>query len=272
VPPTVTVSIPYYGCLATIRRAVTAVLAQTHTALRLVVVNDGDPLPPWPALADLADPRLIRFDLPANHGRYFCDAIALAACDTPWWTVHDADDEAEPDWLATMLATARRHRADVVFTAQTKHTLDGTSVYAAVKRWDGTAVLRHHAHMAGLWRTDWLRLVGGPHPGYRIGYDTLLTAVAFAAGRVAVVERPLYHRHQRAGSLTQAPATRSGSPERHRARTDLRAIWPTVLGAATDTGPAAAGRIVSRTVRPADRHDVTAEAQRLTDTITRDRS
>ena len=50
---TVTVSMPFWRCHAWLRRSVDAVLGQTYRDLRLVVVNDADPVSPWPLLADI---------------------------------------------------------------------------------------------------------------------------------------------------------------------------------------------------------------------------
>lgn len=265
--PTVTVSMPYRGCPDTVRRAVDAVLNQTHTNLRLVVVNDGDTeQPPWPALADVTDPRLVRFDLAENRGRYFADAVTLAATDSPWWTVHDADDEAEPTWLETMLAAAED--ADVVFTAQRVHPLAGSrTITEKVRPYHDSDLLAHHAHMAGLWSTTWLRTVGGPHPGYRIGWDTLLTATAYAAGRVVVVDAPLYHRHRRRGSLTTSPTTGTRSAARRRVTEELRVLWPKVRAAAADGGAAAVGAVIAATVAPELRDAVAREAAALRDRL-----
>ena len=262
--PTVTVSMPYHGCPDTVRRAVDAVLNQTHTNLRLVVVNDGDTeQPPWPALADVDDPRLVRFDLAENRGRYFADAVTLAACTTPWWTIHDADDEAEPTWLEAMLAAAHESGADVVLAAQRVHQLNGRTITERVKPYHDSDRLAHHAHMAGLWSTTWLRTVGGPHPGYRIGWDTLLTATAYAAGRVVVVDEPLYHRHRRRGSLTTSTTTGTGTAARRRVQGELRDLWPRVRAAAAEGGAAAVGEVVASTVEPGLRDAVDAAAAGL---------
>lgn len=228
----VTVSVPYHGCPDTVRRAVNAVLTQTHTDLLCVVVNDGDhATPPWPALANITDPRLIRHDLADNHGRYHCDAVTLTMCDTPWWTIHDADDEADPRWLATMLETATRADADVVLTGQTVHHINGTTTIEPVLPLTDGAY-RHHAHMAGLWSTSFLRSIGGPHPAYRVGWDTMLTGAALALGAATVLPEPLYTRHRRYGSLTTARTTGMRSPLRRRTVQELRRLWPLMVDAA----------------------------------------
>ncbi|WP_160051056.1 glycosyltransferase [Nocardiopsis sp. FR26] len=258
----VTVSVPYHGCPSTIRRAVDAVLAQTHQDLVCVVVNDGDhAYPPWPHLADINDPRLRRVDLPTNRGRYFADAVTLATCTTPWWTIHDADDEADPAWLATMLEAADHQGAEVVLTAQAVHHLDGRVELDRPLPWlDGA--YRHHGHMAGLWSTTWLRSIGGPHPGYRVGWDTMLTGTALAMGAATILERPLYTRHRRRGSLTTAPATGMRSPLRRRTVVELRRLWPLMVAAAPH-GPGAVRLVLTGSRITGDWDAVTDQALRL---------
>lgn len=260
--PRVTVSIPYHGTPDTIRRAVDAVLAQTHSDLLCVVTCDGDTAtPPWPALADLADPRLVRFALPENRGRYYADATVLAASSTPWFTMHDADDAADPRWLETMLAAAAETGAEVVLTAQTVHQLNGRAVTMRPKPWTGRYAA--HGHMAGLWSTAWLRSIGGPHPGYRVGYDTIMTGAACALGAATLLQEPLYHRHRRAGSLTTAPGTGMKSAVRAAVVKELRRLWP-LLSAAAAVGPDAVREVLASTRIGAGAADtVAADAARL---------
>jgi glycosyltransferase involved in cell wall biosynthesis len=235
-PATVTVSMPYYRSQGTIRRAVDAVLAQTYPWLRLVVVNDGDTqTPPWPALADITDPRLTRVDLPTNRGRYFADAAVLAACDSEWWTVHDADDSAAPDWLETLLTGCLINGWVAAFGWQRVHGLNLGSVDVEQPGPDlqPTRRLRHLAHHAGIYRTAAVRAVGGPHPGYRIGYDTLLVNLVGRMGKLGVVPRVLYTRHLQPGSLSTSPHTGRGSPARQQARIGIQRLWARTILAGT---------------------------------------
>jgi len=225
--PTITVTMPYHGSPTTIERAVSAVLTQTHDDLRLVVVNDGDTAtPPWPHLADIDDDRLVRFDLPCNRGRYFADAVTLAACDTEWFAVHDADDWCEPDWLARLLAAAEAGSLDAVFSAQVCHGLDGRTRIERVGRLDCAGPrLRFVASHHGLYRTQALRRAGGYHPGFRVSYDTLVVNLMVLTGRAGAVDKPLYHRVARPGSLTTAETSGLGSPHRADSHARLAALY-----------------------------------------------
>lgn len=223
---TVTVSIPYHGCPFGIRRAVDSVLAQTHRDLVCVVTNDCDRInPPWPRLQDIADPRLVRYDASANRGRYFADAVVLAATDAPWFTVHDADDAAHPRWLELCLAEAEKSTADVVLTSQYVVTLRGNRVIEHPRMEVTGREMHHFGHMAGLWRTEWLKSVGGPSPYYRVGYDSLLSTIAWWFGRYSALPAPMYTRHRRRGSLTTSPKTGGKSAYRQQVRADLNNLW-----------------------------------------------
>jgi hypothetical protein len=239
--PLVTVSIPYHGCPNQIRRAVLAVLGQTMPDLWCVVTNDADQArPPWQYLRDIDDPRLVRVDRAANRGRYHQDASVLAACDTPWWTVHDADDQADPGWLESMLLVAPGR--DVVLTAQRVVNLRGRSAVEQPRTLAHDGQLHHYGHMAGLWRTEWLKGVGGPHPGYRVGYDTMLSTIARASGDVGVCLVPLYTRFRRPGSLTTSRATGNKSSYRQAQRARLAELWRQI--ATTCSSPEQVGRLV----------------------------
>ncbi len=241
---TVTVSMPYWRTPATVRTAVEAVLAQTYSDLRLYVVNDGDRLyPPWAALADIEDPRLFRVDLPDNRGRYFTDAAVLAAADTPWFTIHDADDTADPVWLEWLLTAADTEGWDAVFAPQTVVGLDGVARREEVGALAPVRRLRHVADHAGIYRTQALRDVGGPHPAFRIGYDTLLVNLLTLRHHVGAIDRPVYTRRLRPNSLTTTPETASGSPARRAARRELQRLY----ARAWLTGPRTA---ITSTIEP----------------------
>ena len=120
----VAVSIPYYRCKSSIRRAVESILGQTYTQLRVIVVNDGDPDPPWDALADIRDPRLVCFDLPVNRRRYFAYAVVLNAISEPYFLIQDADDWSEPDRLARRMQALHEQRADAAVSSFYRYELE----------------------------------------------------------------------------------------------------------------------------------------------------
>jgi hypothetical protein len=261
---TILVTVPYWRCPDAVSRAVVSILDQTHRGLVCVVMNDADVAsPPWPALEGIDDPRLLRFELGENRGWVFADAVAIAANPWPLWSPHDADDFSDPDRLERLLALS--DGADVVLQDEAVHRTNGTTAIAPVQEYRGDGVFRHHAVRAGLYRTDWLRTIGGVHPGFRLGYDTLLTSLAFLAGETRVVREPLYHRVKRAGSLTSARETGMGSPLRRQIRAELERLWHECFEAARDADdPAAAvGTVIRRSIATEDAAAVEREAARL---------
>lgn len=221
----VTVSMPHWRT-PELKRAVDAVLAQDHENLHLVIVNDGDA--PIPANR-FADPRVTILNMETNRGRYFCDAVVLSACDTPWFAIHDADDHAEPNWLSTMLELARRDALDAVFCPQWVHPLNGRPFVERTKPIRRNSIMRHLAHHAGLYRTNAYRRIGGPNPLFRVGYDSLVPNLLMLAGTIGVTDVPLYHRVQRMGSLTTRADTGFRSRQRRDVARDLERMYQEAL-------------------------------------------
>src|SRR5205823_2598859 len=159
------------------------------------VVNDGDPASPWPLLDHIDDPRLVRFDLDRNRGRYFADQVVLEATGDPFYLVQDADDWSEPTRVERLLGELRRCHAAGAVSARR---LAGAGGAPRIERWPRLGAplaptMEHRATQQGLFRTDALRRIGGFHPGFRIGYDTLLINLLEMLHRVVAVDAPLYH-------------------------------------------------------------------------------
>lgn len=270
----VTVSIPYYGCKEYIRRAVESVLAQTHRNLVVVVVNDADPDPPWDELAAIDDPRLVRFDLRSNGGRYLADAVVLAASPNPYFLVQDADDWSEPDRVEKLLRRLVDRGADVAVSS--------IEVIRAGSRKRGLVRpmldaplgprVQHRVDHHALFRTDALTRLGGCYGGLRIGFDTLLMNLMLMAATVAVVEEPLYHRLVRPGSLTTSSATGFGSTRRKQAQQEVAKRYGVAYEAFRRHADGKLGRaaledalraLTRGSVAAGDAERIAAEAERL---------
>lgn len=217
--PLLTVSLPTYNCVET-KRAADSILEQTFRDLVLVVVNDGGEQPDLPT-----DPRLVYFPLEQNRGRYYCDAVTLEACDTEWFTVHDADDWSEPSRYEHMLALAGSH--NVVTGGLLNYDMRNSFRHPAppLRRGDPNRI-QHLWHMSALYRTETLR--GLIAPSFRVGYDTLLANFLSITADVAFDDALLYHRVRRMGSLTTDPRTNISSPLRRTEAAQLLAMWRSV--------------------------------------------
>lgn len=220
----VVVSMPFFGCHEWVRQAVASILGQTRDDLRLVVVNDADPTPPWPLLGDIRDDRLIRFDLPENRGRYFADAVVLAATDDEWFAVQDPDDWACPDRLEVAIdaattgvalapATDWKHKGPRVLRQRIAEPVTRDRVQVTAIGWLG-----------GVMRRDRVEAVGGSHPGYRVAYDNLFTNL-LKLGPWDVVDKPLVNKRRRFGGLSTAPATAMRSQYRQQQHERRLALW-----------------------------------------------
>jgi len=265
-PAEITVSMPTYLtpelCL---RRAVSAVLSQRLTSFRLVIVADGEErgavLDKLGSIAD--DERVIVFQVAHNYGRYFADAVTLMACDTPYWTIHDSDDQAGVAWLGEMHDIAIDQNSDIVYTDQHVMPMVGQRVFDPVKL-PGEYARRlrcvqfgHYAHGAGLWRTSALRLIGGPSPAFRVGYDSMLSTIAVAELDPSVIRATptgasLYTRHKRHGSLTTSAQTGMRSDYRRRQRELMAGLWCGIQKEIHRSGATSAGercRIIGEMVR-----------------------
>lgn len=215
---TVTVAVPFYGDRDMLRRCVRSILDQTHRDLRVLVIADG-----MKTGLRYRDSRLDVYELSENRGAYYARAVALAATDTEHHAVIDADDWVEPEWIETLLAA---DRAVVWQRSWWEYREDGQRRCIIMNRAAASASPRflHTTSHTGLYRTATLQAVGGYHPGYRFGWDTLLVGLLRMTAPFAAIDQPLYHRTRLPESLTRHPSTAIRSPQREAARQHLRGL------------------------------------------------
>ena len=281
--------IPYYRCRPYVRRAVQSVLDQTHRDITVVVVNDGDPEPPWALLADIRDPRLVRFSLAANHGPYFANAVVLNATSARYFLIQDADDWSASTRVASLLDRLEHEGSDLAISAQPQYVENGRGSQVLDVRWatisyNGAQERRYvvrptlapeygyRAPHHGLFRCDSIRGVGGYYGGVRVAYDKLLTNLILMTGRISHVPQPLYYRLVRRESLTHSPLTGVGSAYAQQVQ---RALVESYRNCFTCYLEYLAGKIDSRrlgeiirgsikkNVRAADARQLSLETQRL---------
>jgi glycosyltransferase involved in cell wall biosynthesis len=228
----VLVPIPYFDCLPFVRRAVESILAQDYRDIRVIVMNDGDPNPPWPAIADIRDPRLWRVEFTRNEGPYFALAAALFASESPLLLVQDADDWSEPDRISKLLTVMTEAGVGAAVSAERLHSESGVSRVEDFTTWirrPPTTTMFFTCQHHGLFRTDLLRRLGGYYGGFRVSYDLLMMRVLHLFGELSGTAEPLYHRLRRPGSLTSSPLTRFRSEYREAVEARLREIYASVV-------------------------------------------
>ena len=219
----VTACIPHYRCRRDIRRAVESLLCQTYPWVRVIVVNDGDPDPPWPELQSIYDPRLICFGLDANSGPYFGTEVASRATPDPFFLIQDADDWSDKHRVECLLSLLQRDASNFAVCAQPQVVQRPRGNEIVDVRWKRESDMqdaepftiqqrlsrqfRYRAPHHGLFRNSALRAVGGYYVGMRISYDTLIPNLILMTGSISHTRRELYYRVIREESLTHSPGT-----------------------------------------------------------------
>lgn len=135
----VSVIVPVYNCERYLRECLDSVLAQTHTALELIVVDDGS-TDGSAAIADAAaasDPRVRVLHGP-NAGQAAARNLGLDIATGDYIAFVDADDTVHPCMLQTLLDTAGRFGADAASCRFSRRPLPRDP-----------AVRRHYVHEGG---------------------------------------------------------------------------------------------------------------------------
>jgi glycosyltransferase involved in cell wall biosynthesis len=284
----VTACVPHFRCQRYIRRAVLSLLAQSHRNIDIIVVNDGDPEPPWDQLADIRDRRLIRFCLTANRGPFFATEVALKATSAPYFLIQDADDWSDPKRVERLLLALQQDGSDLAISAEPQFVETPQGVQIVEVRWGSISLRRDagkfvvHPHITpsfkyraphhGLFRSASLRAIGGYYGGLRITYDTLVPNLILMTGRISHVPDRLYFRLLRRESLTHDSQTGAGSANARRELDVQRYLYRACYsyyrrfldGSVTAPQLAASIRsICSSYVMPSDRVALSMETRRL---------
>lgn len=103
-PPTISVVMPAWNRVGSIRMAVESVLRQTFTDFELLVVDDGSTDGTMGALSDITDPRLRCLANPRNMGASAARNTGIRAARGEWVAFQDSDDEWLPRKLELQMA------------------------------------------------------------------------------------------------------------------------------------------------------------------------
>ncbi len=103
---TVSAVMPAYNAERTIGLAIESVLAQTHSNLELVIVDDASSDRTAEVVRAYADDRIKLLSLPKNSGEGAARDAAIAASTGDWVAVIDADDAWEDTRLEKLLCLA----------------------------------------------------------------------------------------------------------------------------------------------------------------------
>lgn len=209
--PIVSVVIPVFNSATTLERAIRSALAQTLTAIEVLVIDDGssDDSPVIAARIAQDDGRVRVHILPVNRGKSNAMNLAASLARGTWLAVLDADDRYLPQRLETLVNAGEAQGVDLVADNQL-HTDDATG-----------AVVRHAFNLPGegravglqdfiansdpgapfsfgilkpMIRVGWLRRTGlSYHPGAKLAEDFYYMLEFFiGGGRAWMVHAPLY--------------------------------------------------------------------------------
>jgi glycosyltransferase involved in cell wall biosynthesis len=103
----VTVIVITYNRASTLDRALRSILAQTHTDLDVVIVDDGSTDGTKELLKGVTDSRVRVFRHERNRGITAARNTGLDAIKGEWFTFVDSDDEIVPDAVATLVSVVR---------------------------------------------------------------------------------------------------------------------------------------------------------------------
>ena len=142
----ISVVVPAYNVADWLPRCLDSLMAQTHEALEIIVVNDGS-TDGTGAVADSysAGDSRIRVIHKENGGVTSARLCGVEAASGDWIGFADADDEIEPDMYAHLLRNAQAHDADITHCGHRVIFPDGRIEYV-----HNTGVLRVQDRKTGL--------------------------------------------------------------------------------------------------------------------------
>jgi glycosyltransferase involved in cell wall biosynthesis len=230
--PLVTVIIAHYHCENYLAEAVRSILRQTFTDLEVLLIDDGSLPDRWTAaLANLGDlrqdERLRVYRTPTNIGNYAIKSQAGRLSDSRYIAFQDADDFSYRDRIAIQVEAMDRGVADILGTGFAYIDSEGhitsrcslpTNARLAL-RLDNIFAMHHGTTMIA---RDCFERLGGFEPSLRIAGDYDFFLRASLDHRMRNLSQALYAYRIHPNALTQASATRHGSPYRQKIVAEIR--------------------------------------------------
>lgn len=204
--PVVTVVVPCYESARTLPATLDSLLAQTFTAIEVLVVDDGSVREPVGEVP--GDPRIVVDRRPENGGYAAVTNHAVRRARGRWITFVDADDIVEPTFVQQLLEAGERHRADLVICPLMAER-EGRQVGALRFDVEGQVVaprLAYRSAVQGRLVLSQHVLLRMPVPdaveGYTFNDFVLVLEHLARCRRVALVHEPLYSYQVHAASTT----------------------------------------------------------------------
>lgn len=215
--PAVLAIVPHYRCEAWLGRCLASLVHQTRPPDRIVVVDDGSPVPPTAIVA--AFPTVTLLSAPATVGPYRLVQQVIDGTAYEYYLFQDADDWAPGDRVATLLAAAEWTQADLIGSQELRLERDRGLLFPIHYPLDVNLALAAKPghpllHPTSLVRRRLVEAVGGFATGLRFGGDTEFLLRAALRGRIINLPTYGYFRQKRPHSLTTDAHTGLGSPAR----------------------------------------------------------
>ena len=248
----VSVIIPAYNAADYLRECIDSALAQTCRDIEVIVVDDGstDSTPEIIAGYAARDPR-IRPLRQSNQGLSSARNAAIAVAKGEWISFLDSDDAMSPDCIATMLRAAEQTGCRMVHAAWVRgsdpsvlHGDGQRAAVAVVRVMDAVGFIEDVLYQtSGLVPVAWAKLYRRElfddiRFRHGITYEDLdmFYELAFAAGRIAVTDTPVYYYRDNPASITNTftPSRFDVLDVTRRLEAYMSAHCPALLPAARD--------------------------------------
>lgn len=216
--PKVSIIIPVYNVQDYLPQCLDSVLAQSYVNWGAVLVDDGSTDGSGSICDDYArrDSR-IRVIHQANAGAANAKNTGLDHADGAYVTFLDSDDWVEPDWLETLIGTAKEQQADVVECDFQKEYVERSEIENGWENAIFTAESYLSQYLSNwtcslfwnkLYRADLLKNIRFRRERRCIDDEFFTYKAVSGAGKIARISKVLYHYRQRSSSAVYSRKNR----------------------------------------------------------------